>query len=164
MASTASDNAAGNGGKLVTIETEYPRLTSFLRLVRQFSGWLLGAVVILLVCLFGGIDDWLYSTYGSDALSKAVLAEAEVWIAAAATVGLWATARHVSALSGAIRLLAVNRGAPPPGATGGSGAPGMDTPPSAGAIKVETTMPSQATGGDRERTNPAKQDSVAKTQ
>ncbi len=100
------------GGERVLVPAEYPKITSFLSWAQSVSSIALVIAAAIAVIALAGFDYGLYRTYPSGVVSSAILAEAEIWIAAAATVGLWTTAQHVSNLSGAIRMLAYGRNLP----------------------------------------------------
>lgn len=68
----------------------------------------LGVLVAVALTALALADVWILKEYGGGSLSQAVVAESEAWIAAAASVGLWATARHVSRLTAAIAELRLN--------------------------------------------------------
>jgi hypothetical protein len=94
-------------GTVVTPAPRFPRFDSTIRWLADRAGYIAaGSVLVALIGLWI-VDGWVLQSHGSMALGQAVQAEAEIWIAGAATVGLWATARHVRGLASAIRYRAL---------------------------------------------------------
>jgi hypothetical protein len=61
-----------------------------------------GLIVIVALSALTYLDYRIFLVHGGPALSQAVVAESEAWIAAAASIGLFLTARHVRRLAEAI--------------------------------------------------------------
>jgi hypothetical protein len=94
-------------GTVVTPAPRFPRFDSTVRWLAERTGYIVAGSVLLALIGLWLIDGWILESHGSMALGQAVQAEAEIWIAGAATVGLWATARHVKGLASAIRYRAL---------------------------------------------------------
>ncbi len=106
-------NPADIEGQTFTATSRFPTLTNLLTWVGDSASYVAVGFTVILLVAFLAYDWWVYVNFGTDAVSKAGVGEAEAWIAAAATVGLWATAVHARDLASAIRTLAVQGGAPP---------------------------------------------------
>jgi hypothetical protein len=114
---SAGDSGEGPAeGTVVTPNPRFPGFDSVIRWLGERAAYIAAACVVVAIALLWYLDTWILSTHGSQALGEAVTDQAEIWIAAAATIGLWATARHVKGLASAIRYrtLAESSNSPPP--------------------------------------------------
>lgn len=151
----------------------------FDRAIAALTTYRTAVIVVIAVAAVLGlwmVDAQLYDRYGGGVLGQAILSEAEAWIAAAASIGLWATARHVSHLAASIRDLRLGSppvvDAPPPvedlHASEGPQSPSAEErsgsgesspeprPPHVGRLALQRRFPTSPEAADREAsTSPA---------
>lgn len=132
-AAARGDTPGGDtsGAHTGTFDPRGPAQRAIAFLVR-WKKVLLAWTAILALIFFAELDWSLFSNGYAVELPQVVQDETEVWIAAAASIGLYATARHVSNLADAIRTQSNQQAEA--GASPEEDAPGKPKPGAEGEI------------------------------